>query len=207
MKPAALLLLASISLQARDLQEILRAVERRYNGSATLECRFELRQLVQNRPRRSESGRLILRKPGRMRWEYTQPAGKLFVCDGKWVYFYSPGDPKAEKAKLKEADDFRAPLAFLLGRLDFRRTFGDFELKEDGAEATIVALPKSDRVPYRRVEFTVNSANSITRLTVRGVDGTDMEFLFTAEKLNTPAAESEFRFQPPQGIPVEEVEH
>ena len=30
--------------------------------------------------------KLTLRKPGRMRWDYQQPPGKLFVSDGKTVY-------------------------------------------------------------------------------------------------------------------------
>jgi outer membrane lipoprotein carrier protein len=196
----------ALAAQGRELQEVLKAVERRYNGAATLESQFEQRQLVQGRARRAEMGRLVLRKPGKMRWEYTQPAGKLFVSDGKWVYFYAPPENRAEKARLKEADDFRAPLAFLLGRLDFHKTFSDFAVKEEGGETVIAAQPKSDRLPYRQVEFTVTAANAIRRLVVRGVDGTDMEFLFTAEKLNVAVGEAEFRFVPPAGVTVEEAQ-
>ena len=199
------MMVAGLTVDGRDLGEVLKAVERRYNGAATLESRFEQRHLVQGRPRRAEAGRLVLRKPGRMRWEYSQPAGKLFVSDGKWVWFYSAGEKRAEKAKLKEADDFRAPLAFLLGRLDFKRTFGDFEAQEVGGETVIVALPKSERLPYRRVEFTVTGENVIRRLVVRGVDGTDMEFVFSGERLNVAVGEGEFRFVAPAGVVVEEV--
>lgn len=197
--------MCALAAQGRELKEVLKAVERRYNGTATLESQFEQRQLVGGRARRVEMGKLVLRKPGRMRWEYTQPAGKLFVSDGKWVYYYSPAEQRAEKAKLKEADDFRAPLAFLLGRLDFGRTFSDFEMKEEGGEAVIAALPKSDRLPYRRVEFTVTAGNAIRRMVVRGADGTDMEFLFTGEKLGVAVADGQFRFVPPAGIQVEEA--
>ncbi len=206
MRLAAGLVLCALAAQGRDLKEVLKAVERRYNGAATLESRFEQRQLVGGRTRRAETGKLVLRKPGRMRWEYDQPPGKLFVSDGEWVYFYSPSEKRAERAKLKEADDFRAPLAFLLGRLDFKRTFGDFEMKEEGGEAVIAALPKSDRLPYRRVEFTVTAGNEIRRLVVKGVDGTDMEFLFSGEKLNVAVSDAEFRFVAPAGVVVEEAD-
>lgn len=206
MKLAVCVAMLALAAQGRELQEVLKAVERRYNGAATLESQFEQRQLVQGRARRSETGRLVLRKPGRMRWEYSQPAGKLFVSDGKWVYFYSPSENRAEKAKLKEADDFRAPLAFLLGRLDFRKTFSDFSMKDVGGETVIAAQPKSDRLPYRQVEFTVTAGNAIRRLVVRGVDGTDMEFLFTAERLNVAVGEAEFKFVPPAGVTVEDAQ-
>ena len=37
-----------------------------------------------------ESGRVIVKKPGRMRWEYQSPEEKLFVTDGSRSYFYIP---------------------------------------------------------------------------------------------------------------------
>jgi outer membrane lipoprotein-sorting protein len=43
-------------------------------------------------------------------------------------------------------------------------------------------------------------------MVVRGVDGTDMEFLFTGEKLGVAVADSQFRFVPPAGMKVEEAE-
>jgi len=42
--------------------------------------------------RRVESGTLLLLKPGRMKWEYSSPAGKLFLLDGTYAWFYSRGD-------------------------------------------------------------------------------------------------------------------
>ena len=65
----------------------------------------------------------MLRKPGRMRWEYSQPKGKLFVSDGKSLWLYTPADNRAEQMKLKESEDMHAPLAFLLGKLNFEKEF------------------------------------------------------------------------------------
>lgn len=202
MKPFVLLMGLALALPGADLKPLLKAVEQRYNSAATLEVHFEQRALVQGRPRRAESGLLTLRKPGRMRWQYTQPAGKLFVCDGKWVWFYSPDAQQVERGTLKAADDFRAPLAFLLGRLDFGKVFADIELREAGGEAVLIARPKNGRLPYTRVEFTITAGHSIRRLLVAGVDGTDMEFLFTGERVNAPVNDAQFRYTPPAGVPV-----
>src|SRR5262249_13187197 len=35
-----------------------------------------------------ESGRLKLKRPGKARWEYTDPERKLFISDGKNIFFY-----------------------------------------------------------------------------------------------------------------------
>lgn len=190
---------------AQELGQILKTVEQRYNRARTLEADFEQRQTAQGR-RIVESGRLTLRKPGRMHWSYAQPPGKLFVCDGKWVYFYSPLSGTAEKARLKETDDYRAPLAFLLGRLDFQRDFERFEWERREGLAMVRAFPKSANAPYSRVEFDVTPAGAIGRLVVAGVDGSLTEFRFTEERINAPVRDELFRFQPPPGVAVVEVD-
>jgi outer membrane lipoprotein carrier protein len=47
--------------------------------------------------KRAESGTLLLLKPGRMKWEYSSPAGKLFLLDGKYAWFYSSGDSQVQR--------------------------------------------------------------------------------------------------------------
>jgi outer membrane lipoprotein carrier protein len=197
-------LLFAATLPAQDLGQVLRRVEQRYNRARTLEAGFEQRQWAQGR-RTVEAGRLVLRKPGRMRWTYSQPEGKLFVSDGQWVYFYSPLSGTAEKARLKETEDFRAPLAFLLGRLDFQRDFGRFEWTRDGQGRQVRAFPKSDKAPYTQVDFDVTEEGRILRLLVAGVDGSRTEFVFTGERINPPVDEAQFRFQAPPGVAVMEV--
>lgn len=193
---------ATAAALGADVATVIRGLEQRYNRASTLRASFEQKHLVAGRPRRVESGTLILRKPGRMRWDYSHPAGKLFLCDGKWVWLYSPGAQQVERARLKEADDFRAPLAFLLGRLDLRRTFATFELEAAGGEARLSAWPRSARMPFTRVDFFLTSEFRIQRLVIHQVDETAMEFLFFEEQLNVAIQDAVFRFQPPPGIQV-----
>src|SRR5204863_5467710 len=40
----------------------------------------------------TEQGHVLIKKPGRMRWEYTSPEPKLFVSDGSKLYSYIPQD-------------------------------------------------------------------------------------------------------------------
>jgi outer membrane lipoprotein carrier protein len=191
---------------ASDVAAAVKSLEQRYNRASTLQARFEQAHLVAGRPRRIESGTLILRKPGRMRWDYDRPAGKLFVCDGKWVWLYSPGAQQVERARLKEADDFRAPLAFLIGRLDLRRTFSTFELETLDSQTRLSAWPKSGRAPFTRVDFFLSPDHRIDRLLIQQIDGTAIEFRFFDERLNVPVQESAFQFQPPPHVPVIDAE-
>ena len=125
-----------VSALAADPQlgNLLATVEARYNHAKTLQVIFQEQYTRQGEPHRAEGGRLQLRKPGKMRWDYTEPQGKLFVCDGKYLYLYTPADNRAQRMKLKETDDMRAPLAFLLGKLHFEREFRNLQAHSGGRE-------------------------------------------------------------------------
>jgi len=198
------LALAALPLQAADmdLNTLLKGVEQRYNRAKTLEVQFSEAYSVQGRPRKSESGDLTLRKPGRMFWNYTAPSGKFFLSDGKDVYLYTPETHQVQKTKLKASDDLRAPLAFLLGKLDFGKEFRDFNLKPEGGDFVISANAKSDQLQYNKVEMTITPEYEIRRLVVSGQDQSVLTFQFQHEKLNPPVNDALFKFQPPAGATV-----
>lgn len=185
-------------------QHLLKAVESRYNRAQTLEVRFAETYSGLGRGPRTETGVLYLRKPGRMRWEYTQPAGKLFVSDGKQVYLYLPGENRVEKMKLKDTEDMRAPLAFLLGKLNFEKEFQNLQARTEADGSLVTAEPKSDSLPYSKVEFLVSATFEIRKLHIVGQDQSVLDFAFESEKLNPPLANSMFQFQPPAGAEVVE---
>ena len=195
----------ALFLQAPSgLGSLLAKVERRYNGAATLQLRFEQQYRGGGQPSRTESGMLFLKKPGRMRWEYRHPEGKLFVSDGKDGWFYSPAMNQVEKSSMKTTEDLRAPLAFLMGRLDFSRDFRDFQAVAEGELTRIVGVPKSARSPYREVTFWVAAGGELQQVRVLGQDGALMHFRFSEERLAVPINEELFRFRVPAGAEVVE---
>ncbi len=182
-----------------DLTTVLKGVESRYNRAKTLQVFFHERYTGQGRPRQSESGQLTLRKPGKMRWDYTVPEGKLFISDGKQVYLYNPGLNRVERMPLKDSEDMRAPLAFLLGKLDFNKEFRDLVLKVEGADFVITANAKSDKLPYDKIEMRVSASSEIRRLVISGQDNSVLVFEFDQEKLNPHVDDARFKFQMPAG--------
>src|SRR5438128_9330167 len=133
-----------------------------------------------------------------MRWEYRDPAGKLFVSDGKNIYLYIPTSNRVEKMKLKDSDDMRAPLAFLLGKLDFHKEFRGFETRAEGPNTWIVATPKSDRLPYQKVEMLVTPDYRIQRLLIIQ-DQSLLSFDLNGEQLNPALTDDMFQFRMPPG--------
>jgi outer membrane lipoprotein carrier protein len=101
----------------------------------------------------------------------------------------------------------RAPLAFLLGKLDFHRDFKSFETHKDanGAE-WILALAKNQNLPYTQVEFLAAPDGQIHQIRVTNADQSKLEYTFSNEKLNAPTTPNQFVFTPPAGTEVVEAQ-
>jgi outer membrane lipoprotein carrier protein len=199
--------LLAVSAFAGDaaLEALLKGVETRYNKAKTLQVLFHEEYTPPGRAKRAENGTLVLRKPGKMRWDYDQPKGKLFVSDGKYLWLYTPLENRAEKMKLKESDDMRAPLAFLLGKLDFQKEFRNLQGRSEGPDMRITAEPKTDNLPYSAVEFLVAPDQRIKVVRVTGFDHSVLEFRLDAEKVDPPLDAKLFQFQAPKGVQLVEA--
>jgi outer membrane lipoprotein carrier protein len=198
------LLLAGTSLLqcATTADELIRSVEARYNGAKTLSLEFVESYNMQGHARPPEEGKLTLRKERKMRWDYLRPAGKLFISDGKTVYLYSAAGNWVEKMPLKDTDDMRAPLAFLLGRLDMKKEFRDFTTRPGAGGAWLVARSKNDRTPYDNIEMLIAADGAVKELKVAGRDQSLLAFSFTNERLNPAVSDSLFHFIIPNGAEV-----
>jgi outer membrane lipoprotein carrier protein len=186
------------------LDPLLHGVETRYNNAQSLKLDFSESYSVSRRPTQVERGVLYLRKPGRMRWDYAAPAGKVFISDGKNLFLYTPDNRRLEKSKLKESEDLRAPLAFLLGKLNFWKEFRSFASRPEGEATWVTATPNSDQAAYTLVEFLISRDFVIQRVKVTGQDRSILEFTFANEQLNAPVTPALFAFVPPPGTEIVE---
>ena len=110
----------AVPAQTPTATTLAKAVDTHYNHLTSLQTRFSERYRGMGLDR-TESGTLTLRKPGRMRWAYDAPAGKLFLLNGKDAISYTPGDPQANRLPAKQLDDLRSPLRFLLGHTELAK--------------------------------------------------------------------------------------
>ena len=112
---------------------LLKGVETRYNRAKTLQVLFH--EAVYASGTAQADGKRYA-APAQARAHalglYDQPKGKLFLSDGKNLYLYTPAENRVEKMKMKESDDMRAPLAFLLGKLNFEKEFRNFQSQAGG---------------------------------------------------------------------------
>jgi len=187
-----------------QLKSLLKDIENRYNVTKTLQVSFTEQYTPAGRPQRMESGTLYLRKPLRMRCDYALPKGKLCVSDGTFLYVYTPADNRALKMKLKDslAEDMRAPLAFLLGKLNFDKEFRNLQAHAEGDATRISGEPKNE--VYASIEFLVAPDKHIQELKIVSVDHSVLDFTFSNEKRDPPMSDKLFAFQLPAGAQWDE---
>ncbi len=195
-------LVAPVCLPSTAPDRLAQQVQERYNRAHTLSVRFVERYEIQGHTRPAESGKLILRKQGKMRWEYEKPQGKVLISDGKTIYLYTSGDNRVEKIPIRDTEDMRAPLAFLLGHLDFKKEFTKLQTHPGDGGTWLEGAAKDDRAPYATVGMLVETNGSVGKLNVLGRDGSSMTFAFSDEILNPLVDDKLFQFKIPPGAEV-----
>lgn len=145
----------------------------------------------------------MLRKPGRMRWDYSQPKGKLVLSDGSALWIYNPAENRAEKMSLKQTEDMRAPLAFLLGKLNFQKEFRHLQGKPEGSSTRITAESNSESLPYSAVEFLVTRDGHIEEVKVTYYDKSVLDLTFDQERLDPALDAKLFQFHLPPGAQLD----
>jgi outer membrane lipoprotein carrier protein len=188
--------------QAPDAHTMAQRVDQHYNKLHSLKAGFT-ESYDGLGVKRTESGTLLMEKPGRMRWDYSSPEGKLFLLDGKFAWFYAKGNPHVQRMKAKDLDDLRSPLRFLLGHTQLEKEFNQLTLKPvANGESTLSGVPKGQENRIARVTLTVRADGTITGIEIEEIDGVMTRFAFNDEAVNASVPAGVFKFTPPLGVPV-----
>lgn len=187
--------------QTKNEDAIIRSVDEHYNHLTSLQARYTERYTGMG-TERSESGTLLLKKPGRMRWSYDLPVGKVFLLDGKNGWFYTPGDPQAQRVSSKQLDDLRSPLRFLLGHTQLRKELQNLSVDPTAEGFRIAGVPRGLNQKVRSLTLTVSAAGTILAMRLEEIDGAVTSFAFTNQRENVPAKDADFHFVAPPGVAV-----
>ena len=202
MRFALLFLLIASPCLAGDLDDVVEGIEFRYNRLATLQTDFEQTMTYAGARRMTEKGRLLLRRPGKMRWDYEQPEGKLLVGDGELIRMFNPLTNQVRTVRVEETADMRAPLSFLLGRLRLQRQFKNLRLETLDGEEALVGEGSTGREAYTTVEFYYSPEYQLRKIRVHGRDDSVTMFRFDNETLNETLDLELFNFQTPIGAEI-----
>jgi outer membrane lipoprotein carrier protein len=194
----------------QEVRDLAKSVDEHYNNLRSLQADFIETYRGAGAPR-VESGTLWLKKPRKMRWEYRSPQEKLFVSNGKVVWFYSPADRQARKSDFKKLDDLRSPIAFLLGKTKLEKELRGLSKAVDqtpmaSGDIMLRGVPQAMADQVSEVLLEINPKDQIVRIVLTGVDGAVTEFRFSNLTEDAAFSDRRFEFAPPTGVEVVEGE-
>ena len=210
---APLLLLLSLLAAAPQPQaaptaaEVARNLQRRYEQVRDFSADFEhIYEGGVLKKKLAERGTLLVKKPGMMRWAYTNPEKKEFVSDGRTLYSYVPQDRQVIVSTVPPADEASSPAMFLAGKGDVGRDFGASFADVAGLTASDIALelvPKSPQRDYEWIILVLDRASlQIRRLMTVDSQGGASTFVFTKLRENVGLSDRAFAFTIPRGVDV-----
>jgi outer membrane lipoprotein carrier protein len=159
------------------------------------------------RKRLTERGRLLIKKPGKMRWDYTAPERKQFVSDGTKLYAYIPQDKQVIVSSVGRDDDATTPALFLAGKGNLTRDFvPSLAAPPAGFPSDTLALKLVPKARQREYDWLILAVDPKT-LGLRGLVTSDAQggistFSFANLKENPGLSDKEFTFKIPRGVDV-----
>jgi outer membrane lipoprotein carrier protein len=154
----------------------------------------------------TERGTLLVKKPGKMRWEYTAPEKKLFVSDGHKIYSYIPQDRQVIVGTMPRDEHAPTPALFLTGKGDLTRDFtAAFDKVAEAQPGSLVLklTPKRREPEYESLTLVVDPNTLMLRMLITvDAQGGRSAFTFSNLKENVGVADNQFVFKMPRNVDV-----
>ncbi len=168
MASAFLVLALLASATTPDASALGQRVQGYYEKTKDLEASF-VQTYTYSAAGRSQTSRGTLRvkKPGKLRWDYVDPAKKTIVVNGSRLVQYEPEENQAYVDEHFDASAMSAAVTFLLGKGKLER---EFDLSAE-AGGKLVLTPKKADARVERVVLTVSESGEV--IDTRVVDGSD----------------------------------
>jgi outer membrane lipoprotein carrier protein len=205
---SALVAAAPARTAAQTAPELAAALQKKYDGIKDFSADFThvyeggvLKKHI------TERGRLLVKKPGKMRWDYSAPERKQFVSDGTKMYSYLPQDKQVIVSDVPPADEAGTPTLFLAGKgsltRDFTPSLVDAPAGTAPGSRALKLVPKAKQREYEWIILVLDPASlAIRGLATVDAQGGTSSFSFTNLKENVALADKEFAFKIPRGVDV-----
>ncbi|MDQ3036936.1 MAG: outer membrane lipoprotein carrier protein LolA [Myxococcota bacterium] len=217
MKRRALLLVIPVTVLAPRLasaqgrpsaSEVAASMQSFYGQRRTVQSRFT-QTFVSRVYRRTQTsrGRLSIQRPGRIRFDYDEPSGKVLVSDGTSWTMYEPieGGP-GQYSRGSTAAASTTAFGILMGTVDladYRQSLRAPVRSDPPHTDALELVPSAPSPHYRRIVAYVDRRSEhrgvVRRVSIEDPDGNGNQFDFTELRFDQALDPSTFRFTPPRG--------
>jgi outer membrane lipoprotein carrier protein len=198
--------------EARELRGVVEKLQARYEQTKDLQADFKQTTKIEGfgTPITS-SGKVFIKKPGRLRWDYLEPNPEEIYVNGNEVKMYVPEHKQVLVGKLTQMAASQAPLELLQGVAKLEEQYdvdpaasGE---RAEGSAPRLTLVPKatgseSVRTVMRIVLDLNPKTYYIQRVAIHEVSGNVATFQFSNLKANSGLKNALFDFTVPAGVEV-----
>jgi outer membrane lipoprotein carrier protein len=202
---AIAVLVASADARQQTAQAVAAALQTKYDTVRDFSADFTQQWESGVLKRKiTERGKLQVKKPGKMRWDYTDPEKKLFVSDGAKIYFWVPADNQVTRSAVPKQDEATTAILFLVGKGNLTRDFTVSFAPDAPAGTYALRLdPKLPERDYEWLNLVIDQKTlQIRALTAADRQGSQSKYEFSNFKENRGISDSTFAFKIPKGADV-----
>ncbi len=147
-------------------------------------------------------GRVLLARPGRMRWSYEEPEPSLVVSDGKTMWIYDPSAKEVQRLPVDRGYLSGAGLQFLMGDGELLEEFSVTAERCSTEVVDLELVPKRE-ASYERLGLrAIAASGEITDTRLVDLFGNETRLSFRDTRTNQNPAPERFRFVVPPDVVV-----
>jgi outer membrane lipoprotein carrier protein len=185
---------------AQSVQDVVASVEGHYRDLVDLTAKVTQKNFLKSLGKTQIfDGTLTIKKPGKLRLEYTN--GQLILIDGKTALFYSKKSAQVIKKTFTDFEHVNIPVAFLLGAAHIRDDF-DVLQPDPKIPRQLELIPKKPGAAMKKLNLQSDDTGRITSLTIFDRSGNVTEIGFTDMREGTGLDDKLFAFKAPKGTEV-----
>lgn len=195
------------------MEDLVGKVDARYAQTQDLQADFTQETIFEGFSTGfTSSGRLYLKKPGLLRWDYLQPTEEQIYVDGDRVMMYVPEHQQVVKGALTQMAASKGPLALLQGAGELSQQFTILEssVGSKGRELpslTLVPKPVGNEAPtIKKIVLKLfPDSYLIQTITLFEVSGNISRVMFDHIQVNTGLSARLLKFEVPSDVVVVEL--
>ena len=187
-------------VQAQTVQDVVATVEKHYSELMDLSAKMVQKNFLKSIGKtQTFDGKLLIKKPGKLRLDYTN--GQIILVDGKAALFYSKKSEQMIKKTFTDFEHMNIPVAFLLGAAHIRDDF-DVLQPDPKSPRSLELLPKKPGAAMKKLTIRTDEAGRIVVLVIFDKSGNTTDIIFSDITEGVGLSDKQFVFTAPKGTEI-----
>lgn len=187
---------------ALDSIAIVDAIQKQYDATDTFQARFIQKSYLKilGQSQKAE-GFVLIKKPGKMKWDYKAPDRQILVSNDQGLWLYLPDEKQVTKMKPQSIYSSNTPALFLAGRGKLTESFTIKKVTEESGRYVAELIPRNKQQNLSKMVLLADKKNfQIVGSRVYDNLGNKTEMIFSNIQTNPDLDIKMFQFKVPKGV-------